>query len=289
MKVALSHAFVLRILIAATLLPIAARVDAQDAPLPESEQTPAQPRVQFKLYTFDGKDGVAGSAARSPRLQMMGMQSGFLVNPLGLDSDDDLPSGTADTSGRPNTGDPDVVQLNIGTYNPYFDLRLRGDPGGPGYYKVHSQLQLIDAGKTSFCLNLQAYTPAGTENGGVAYGPTVLVPTVACFQDLGYGAALHTYFGQNIQAGSGWTDRVNSSFNYGMAVQCAVPGTGSTNEQGLFLFLEALGRYRYDSSLSSTRTALWEFVPGVQMRLSGNCWMNVAVSRYNFLSASWKY
>ena len=58
----------------------------------------------------------------------------------------------------------------------------------------------------------------------------------------------------------------------------------------MFLFLEALGRYRYDTTQQpGARPALWEFVPGVQMRLSSNCWMNVAASRYNFLSASWKY
>jgi hypothetical protein len=297
MKVTLSYSFVVKILIAATFLPIAARVQAQDDVPPPPDETGPQARVQFKLYTFDGKDELVGAVAHSPRLQMMGMQYGFLVNPLGLDDDD--PPGLTDTSVRTNPNDPDVVQLNIGTHNPYLELRLPGDPGGLGYYKVHSQVQLIEAGKTSFCLNLQAYTPAGVENGGIANGPTTLVPTVACFQDLGYGAALHTYVGQNIQASSGWTDRINNSFQYGMAVQCAVPGTGATADQGLFVFLEALGRYsnapisasssNASSNAPYTRTALWEFVPGVQMRLSDNCWMNVAVSRYNFLSASWKY
>jgi hypothetical protein len=290
MKVTRSQFLALRILVAALVLPLASRVEAQEVASPLSDQTPPQPRVLFKLYTFDGTDAVVSAAARSARVQMMGMQSGFLVNPLGLDSDDDVsPSVAAEASAPENPGEPEVLQLNVGNHNPYLDLRLPGDPGGLGYYKVHSQLQLVDAGSTSFCLNLQAYTPAGMNNGGLANGPTTFVPTLACFQDLGNGAALQTYFGQNIQAASGWTDRINTNFQYGMAIQYPLPGTSSTGEQGLFVFLEALGRYRYDPSQSNGHVALWEFVPGVQMRLSSNCWMNVAASHYNFLSASWRY
>jgi hypothetical protein len=288
MKVALSYTVAFAIVLAAAVLPMATRIGAQDAPPLPPEELLQQPRVPIKLYSYD-MGSPPGAAARTPRLQMLGMQAGFLINPLGLDSDDDLPPGFSDAGSRPGAGEPDIVQLNIGTYNPYFDLRLKGDPGSVGYYKVHSQLQLLDAGTTSFCVNLQAYTPAGFEVGGVANGPTYLVPTIAMFQDLGNGAGLHTYVGQSIQASSGWTDRINGNFQYGMAVHYPVPGTNATSEQGLFLFLEALGRYRYDTTQPGARPALWEFVPGMQMRISTNCWMNVAASRYNFLSASWKY
>src|SRR5260370_7861294 len=109
------------------------------------------------------------------------------------------------------------------------------------------------------------------------------------FEDLGNGAGLHTYVGQSIEAGSGWTDRINGNFQYGMAVHCPVPGTNSTSQQGLFLFLEALGRYRYDTTQPGARPALWEFVPAVQMRPTSNSWMNVAPSPPTLLTCSWNY
>src|SRR5260221_6931671 len=116
MKVALTYTVGVAIVLAAAVLPTATRVGAQDSPPLPPEQLLQQPRVPFKLYTNDG-GGSPGAAARTPRLQMVGMQAGFLVNPLGLDSDDDLPPSFADVSPRPGAGEPDVVQLNIGTYN----------------------------------------------------------------------------------------------------------------------------------------------------------------------------
>jgi hypothetical protein len=156
-----------------------------------------------------------------------------------------------------------------------------------GYYKIHSQVQLFDAGRTSLCLNVQAYTPAGQQAGGLANGPTYVVPALAAFQDLGF-VGVHGFFGQNFQATSRWPD-MSPNFQYGMAVQCPVPGTPTTAEQGLFLYFAALGRYRVDPTTGGTHSSMWEFVPGVQMRVSSSCWMSLGASRYNFLSCSWRY
>jgi hypothetical protein len=224
------------------------------------------------------------STGRNARLQLAGMQAGFIANPLGIDPDDD-PWGTGPDSAAAT--DSDFVQLNFGNYNPYFDLRLPGDPGMRGYYAVHSQVQLFDAGRTSVCLNLQAYTPAGQEAGGLANGPTYLVPALAAFQDLGF-IGVHGYFGQNITANARGAD-LSPNFQYGMAVQCPVPGTNTNTEQGVFLYFAALGRYRVDPITGGNHTAMWEFVPGVQMRMSSNCWISVGASRYNFIRWSWQY
>src|SRR5262249_40587754 len=161
---------------------------------------------------------------------------------------------------RPTEPDSDMLQLAFGNYNPYFDLRLPGDPGAVGYYKVHSQLQIIDSRATSVSLNLQAYTPAGQQAGGLASGPAYFIPAVAGFQDLGFGAALQGCFGQNFQANSRWSD-MTPNFQYGMALQYAIPGVSTNAEQGLFLYFEALGRYRVDPTQPNGHTALWEFVP----------------------------
>jgi hypothetical protein len=277
------------LILGAALVGGSGRARAQDgepaSPLPLVDR----PRVQIKWYTFDGKDGVTPSTiARSPRLQFAGMQSGFIANPLGVDPDDDPAPRSGDPFAPPADGDVDFVQLSFGNYNPYFDLRLPGDPGMLGYNKLQSQVQLFDAGRTSLCLNLQAYTPAGQEARGLANGPSYVVPALACFQDLGFGAALHGYFGQNIQANSHWTD-LSPNFQYGMAVNCPIPGTNTTGEQGLFVYFAALGRYKVDPGQGNSHTSVWEFVPGVQMRLSNSCWMSVGASRYNFLSCSWRY
>jgi hypothetical protein len=275
------------------VLPLAQRAGAQELAPPAIDRLLQEPSVPFKLDSVEFKDAVP--MPRTARLQILGMQAGFFINPLGLDLDDDLPPGAAGevAAARAGAADSDLVQLNIGAYNPYLDMRHPGDPGAIGYYKVHSQLQLLDAGSTSLCLNVQGYTPAGIQAGGVANGPSYVIPAVAAFQELGFGTAVHGYFGQNIQTNSRWTDRLNGGYQYGMAVQCAVPGTAVGTDQGLFLFLEALGRYRYDmpqpAQSAASRPALWEVVPGLQMRVNGDCWMNVAASRYNFLSCTWKY
>ncbi len=275
---------------------------AQSLPFWSPDPLSAPPQVPLRSGLLDPRDprdapppGPAGS--RTPRLQLLGMPSGFLVNPLGVDPDDDPPpTGDAAAAGR---SDPDFVQFTVGSVNPYFNLRLPGDPGGLGYYLVHSQLQLLDAGSTSLCLGLQAYTPSGIQSGGLANGPSYVVPALACFHDLGNGAALQGYFGQNIQANSHWTDRMNGSYHYGMAVQYPVPGTTPTADTGIFFYLEALGRYRPDAPVPATagpiptlttgHAALWELVPGVHVRLNSNCWMSVGASRYNFLTCSWRY
>jgi hypothetical protein len=275
MKTTFPSQFVLPLLVGAALLVGAGQSAAQPALIIDPID---QPRLAIKWYSFD--DDGASPASRTARLQMAGMQTGFISNPLSIEPDPTDPIG-ADNGG-------DFVQLNVGNYNPYFDLRLPGDPGAIGYYKLHSQVQLLDAGSTSLCVNLQAYTPAGQEVGGLANGPTYVVPTVACFQELGFGAALQGFFGQSIQANTRWAD-LTPNFQYGMAVHYAVPGASIKGEQGLFVYFEAIGRYRSDPTQPSGHTALWEFVPGVQMRVSDSCWMSVGASRYNFLTCSWRY
>ena len=77
------------------------------------------------------------------------MPTGFLCDPLGIDPDNDPPAADADAT-APVGGSLDSVnlpvQFGMGSDNPFFDFRRPGDPGGVGYYKVHTQLQLFDCG-----------------------------------------------------------------------------------------------------------------------------------------------
>src|SRR5262249_28575144 len=116
------------------------------------------------------------------RIRLFRMQPGFVSELPWLDNDDRPPEPSTD----PN---PDWIGLSVGNDNPYFDLRRRGDPGGVGFARVDTQVQLFDTSTTSFALGLQAVTPLGLQAEGVAdnQGPTVVTPALAVFHELGDG------------------------------------------------------------------------------------------------------
>jgi hypothetical protein len=58
----------------------------------------------------------------------------------------------------------------------------------------------------------------------------------------------------------------------------------------MYLFFQALGRYRYDGDPSSQRrTGTWELVPGIHWRMGDNCWMSLGASRFSLLTCSWQF
>jgi hypothetical protein len=256
------------------------RAGAQDLAVRPPESLVAPLRVPLQLFG-PGRDGDAGRAAR-PRL--IGLPNSFFSAPV-----ERAGATPGDEEGGDATDDFAGLQVAFGNHNPFFELRHPGDPGGVGYSKLQSQYQLFDLGAGSISLGLQAVTPSGLQAGGLQNGTTYVMPTVAWFRDLGAGTALQGYVGQNIQANARWADNLDSGFQYGMAIQTPVPGTLCEGDQGVFLFLQALGRYRSDALRQDGRPVLWEFVPGVQWRLNPNCWMSVGASRYNFLNCAWQY
>jgi hypothetical protein len=227
------------------------------------------------------------------RFRLFRMTPGFLSDPPGLDSSDDPlpPNDPAGSLFASKDGDgPSRVQVALGVDNPFFDFRWRGDPGGVGYYRVHSQLQLLDSGTTSLCLNCQAFTPAGLESGGVSGGPTVINPSFAVFQELGGGTALQGFVGNNIRTTPRWSDRLDSGIQCGMAWQCPVPGlVNPCDNTGVYLFMQALGRYRYEGEGAPGRAAVWEFVPGVHWRVADSCWLSIGAFRSSLLTCSWRF
>ena len=52
---------------------------------------------------------------------------------------------------------------------------------------------------------------------------------------------------------------------------------GTDANQGMYLFLEALGRYRYDGDSNSSQPRVWELVPGLHWRMSDSVWMSGGV------------
>src|SRR5262249_37217194 len=161
---------------------------------------------------------------------------------------------------------------------------------GIGYYRVHSQVQVFDSRTTTVAVGLKAFAPAGAESGGLANGPPVLSPTLSLFQDLGWGTGLHGFVGQHIHAAAGWTDSLDTRGQYGMAWHCAAPGLSAGPDRGLFLFVEALGRFRYDGDVVGPgRANVWEVVPGVHWRVADSCWLSVGASRLSMITCSWKF
>ena len=271
----------LSLILAATLS--TGRMRAQVFPFSSENllQKPVVPESSF--FSFPDDDG--GTPSQTPRLRMFGMPAGFLANPFGLVDDDDL-ALINDATAAQLQKDDDCrnMQIAFGPDNPYFDLMRPGNPGGIGYTRVYSQYQVFDSGKTSLCLNMLAYTPTGLQNGGIANGPTTFCPAVSWFQDLGQGTALQGFVCQNVNARPGWEDNWSSRMFYGMAWQC--PLLGVDKDQGVFFFVQAMGRFYYDEN--SARPAM-TILPGIHWRISDNCWLSVGGGRHGIISWAWQF
>jgi hypothetical protein len=208
------------------------------------------------------------------------MLPGFLTDPPGLNTLDDDPS--ADNA-QPSANAPSGVTVDIGDDNPYFYPRRSGDPGGVGYYHVHSQMQLVDSDGTSVCFGMRAWAPAGLENGGVQQGRTVVAPGLAVFQDLGDGTALHGFIDQNLSG----TSRPGP-FRCGMAWNCPLETWENPEDRSVFFFVQAVETYGYVYDTKG-RTRNCEVVPGVHWRMNDNFWMSVGASRSSMLTCGWHF
>jgi hypothetical protein len=219
-------------------------------------------------------DSTSPPRPRANRIQLFRIVPGFLSDPVGLDSDDPKDA-------TPNDG-PDWLQVSMGNYNPYFDIRRPGDPGDVGYYKLHSQIQVFDTGATSLAVALQAVTPAGLDQDGVQDGPTVVSPALSLFHTLDDGTGIQGFIGKNMNLNpTSLSGPIHRQMQYGVAVQRPVLDTGPEKIGSFYLFVEALGRYRYDATATTTTatgpSAVWEMVPGVHWRLSDSVWLSGGV------------
>ena len=224
--------------------------------------------------SFD-PDADAGANARPNRIRLFRITPGFLSDPVGLtDVDDPLSSAASDPN--PTTSDPstDWLTVTMGNDNPFFDLRRPGDPGGVGYYKVHSQVQLLDSPNTGCTVALQAVTPAGRENNGVDDGPTVISPQFSLFQSLDDGTAIQGFVGKHVNCNPRWTSQLDQAVQYGMALQRPVVTSRPDHGGSVYVFVEALGRYHYDTTTSATPLSALDVLPGLQWQLAPNWWMS---------------
>jgi hypothetical protein len=247
--------------------------------------------------------GDGSSPCRSCRFPLFRMPAAFPSDLLSLDTEGDLPAETLDRSSSAN-GDTDWagdsrVQVAMGAHNPFFDFRRPGDPGGVGYYKLHSKVQLLDGGAAGLSMGFQAVTPAGLESEGLPDGPTVLSPNMAWFYEATNGTAIHGFVGKNLRARAGWADNWERNIHYGLAVQSPLPVLDNGPNRGLHLFVEALGRYRIEGDPSQRTSATWELLPGLHWHLRETMWMSGGIlvplgparldSRLWQITCSWQF
>ena len=83
-----------------------------------------------------------------------------------------------------------------------------------------------DTHSTVFSVGLQAMTPAGLDANGAATGPTHICPNFAWLYDIGGGAAVHGFVGQNLRTGAHWDDHLVRALKYGFALQGPTLGSG---------------------------------------------------------------
>jgi hypothetical protein len=222
----------------------------------------------------------------TPRLRLFGMPAGFLASPLGLEDDDDVALANDPAYAAMFRKDDDFknVQICMGMDNPLLDPMRPGNIGGVGYYQIYSQVQVVDTGATSMCLNLQAYTPAGVQWGGLQNGPTYLCPALSVFHDLGKGTALQGFVRENVSAGAGWDDCWNRKVHYGLAWQTPL----GSQDDGVYFFVQAIGGLNPEAAHPGAHPDVF-LLPGIQWRMADNCWLSLGGSRHGLISCAWQF
>jgi hypothetical protein len=242
--------------------------------IPDWSRDPVLPRDLDRLSRCS--PGMDTCINRPHRIRLFRIQPAFLSDPLGLDQDDPTPPDLKDFGPAPTEVDSSLARLQaaMGNDNPFFDFQRPGDIGGVGFYRVHSQVQLFDSPSTGCSLGLQAVTPAGLEFDGLADGPTVVTPGFSLFHALDDGTAFQGFVGKNVHLSPGWSKNLGRSLQYGMAVQRPLTD-GREGVGNFYVFVEALGRYRYDGGAGPS--AVWEVLPGLHWRLADNWWLSGGV------------
>jgi hypothetical protein len=206
------------------------------------------------------------------RIRLFRIQPGFLSDPPGLDADDGRPPTEPDDGG-------DFLSLSIGNDNPLFDFRQPGDPGGVGYARINTQLQLFDTSRTACSLGLQAVTPAGAQFDGLPdrMGPTVLTPALSVFHALDDATAVQAFVGKHLLIQNSGSQQIHRDLNYGVAVQRPISTKDDDPLRYLFVSVGALGKYRLEGN-DARSAVIWQVLPGLHYKMSENWWISTGVS-----------
>jgi hypothetical protein len=281
--------FLSRVIPAFVLLLGAAAVRA-DLPAIDARELWRSSAFGSELVTAwrDGREVAAGVAVpRSPRIRLSRIMPGLLTENTPAES---FWEGAVDQSAAGLRGtETSTLQVLVHSDNPFFDLRWPGELGGPGYYRVESALKLLELGNTHLCLGLLAFAPAGRDVGGDPDAPSRLLPSVAFFQDLGNGAALQGFVGQNVFSDGRLSGATGGPLEYGLAVQCPLPWFDFKQGRGIFVFVQTLGRLQHDYDRLIGKAPNWELVPGIHWRFGESGWFSLGASRTTLFTCFWKF
>lgn len=212
---------------------------------------------------------VPSVATPTNRIRLFRIQPGFTCEPLGLDPDDR-------TNGADDPG-PDFLNVSFGNDNPFRDFRRQGDPGGVGYSRLNTQVQLFESETTALALGFQAVAPAGAEFDGLPNqrGATVLTPALSFFHDLDGATALQAFVGKNLPVQNSAAQAVRREVQYGMAVHRPLSTRSDDPLSCVYLSLGALGQYGLDSN---SRPVMLEVLPGLHYKAGESWWISGGIS-----------
>lgn len=222
------------------------------------------------------------SSVRVPRLRLFRIAPGFLADPIGMQEDDfDLPGTTHMPSVAPQTqadnSGPEWIQFGMGADNPLFDLRRPGDPGGVGYYRVNTQVSLLETPTTSCSFGVQAVTPTGAQFGGLSNGPTVLSPAFSVFHALNDSLAVQGFVSKNVPlADFSAANYLQQHFQYGLAIQRPLVTEGPEALRNLFFSVGALGQFHTDRDGLRVLPNC-DMLPGLMWHLNESWWVSSAL------------
>jgi hypothetical protein len=234
---------------------------------------------------------IPSSRSQGPRPLLFRVTPAFLVPMPWLETDDPTLGGRVVP--EPPEADPGGVNLLFGNDNPAFGFRRPQDPGGVGYTRLFSQVQLFEDERTACTLVLQAFTPSGIEYDGLPEhrGATVVSPALSLYHALtDDGIGLQFCFNRNVGVANPTRQPLAEQWQYGLGVHCPLANGQGDVLRCWFISLEAQGVYRGERLLGTTTT--WDVLPGLHWipadnwRISGA--LSVPVDRTEAPFRSWQ-
>jgi hypothetical protein len=215
---------------------------------------------------------IAGTADPQPASPSAGKIRPFLVQPGYLIDNPWL--GAEEPQGPDLTSGPDWLTLAVGNDLPCFGPFRSGAPGGAGFTRLASQVQLFDDSQSALAFNFGAVAPSGQQNDGVpeSRGATVLMPALSAFHALDDATGLMLSVGTNVTLPGQAAGPGRHELQYGLGVYRSLDPYLDSPLRQVFFSVEALGQQRSPRDLRSPVT--WDVLPGLHWQPM----QNVAVS-----------
>jgi hypothetical protein len=251
----------------ALLLALGRPAPAQPA-LPDLSRAPLLPPEV--LYS----SGPAPAPTSAPnRIRLYGIQPGFLSELPWLDKDDRPPDDPRVPDPEPDAG-PEWLTITVGNDNPYFELRQPGDPGGVGYARVNTQVQIFDTMRTACALGLQAVTPLGVQFDGLPdnQGATVLTPALALFHATEDGTGVQAFVGKNMPVMNAAGRPLYRDLQCGLGVHRPFSTDGADPLSSFYVSVGALGRVQREKE--GDRELFWQVLPGLHWKPAETWWLS---------------